>query len=146
MSRRFSATRLRGGMIASGSRIDGQTVNARCREVQDEHGWDDPNNASFRGKYLVVTIEGRMELHDSIVKLRGKDPGMLWRKKATNYLRGKLEIARRAAPQEGILDAAEVGQDGELGGLIDTRKGPRRANPVTLRRFQARGRRLENLE
>jgi hypothetical protein len=53
-------------------------------------GWDDPNTASFNGKYLVVHIEGEMKLGEGMVKLRGKDPGMLWRKKAKKYLERKL--------------------------------------------------------
>lgn len=53
-------------------------------------GWSDPNTASFDGKYLVVRIEGEMQLAEGIVKLRGKDPGMLWRKKAKGYLEKKL--------------------------------------------------------
>ncbi len=63
--------------------------------LKNRHGiaitWKDDETASFSGKYLVVKIQGEMSLTDGLVKLRGKDPGMLWRKKATNYLKGKLE-------------------------------------------------------
>lgn len=63
--------------------------------LRSRHGiniaWKDDENAHFNGKYLVVKIEGELEICDGIVKLHGKDPGMLWRKKASNYLKGKLE-------------------------------------------------------
>jgi hypothetical protein len=49
------------------------------------------DTASFSGKYLVVSISGEMTLDERAVKVTGKDPGMLWRKKAVDYLRGKLE-------------------------------------------------------
>ena len=49
------------------------------------------DTALIKGKYLVVTIDGRMELGDGVVHFKGKDPGMLWRKKATKYLHGKLD-------------------------------------------------------
>lgn len=48
--------------------------------------------ASFRGKYLVVHIEGELNLDEGVVHVSGKDPGMLWRKKATSYLKNKLAI------------------------------------------------------
>lgn len=47
--------------------------------------------ATIRGKYLVVNIEGQLELRDGVVSFSGKDPGMLWRKKAVKYLTGKLD-------------------------------------------------------
>jgi hypothetical protein len=49
------------------------------------------DTATFEGKYLVVRIEGELALGDDMVTFRGKDPGALWRKKATGYLQGKLE-------------------------------------------------------
>lgn len=49
------------------------------------------DTATIKGKYLVVTIDGRLDLADGVVRFDGKDPGMLWRKKAIKYLRGKLE-------------------------------------------------------
>ncbi|HTE56853.1 MAG TPA: polyhydroxyalkanoic acid system family protein [Kofleriaceae bacterium] len=49
------------------------------------------DRGSFRGKYLVVHIEGDLTLGDGVVHVTGKDPGMLWRRKAMEYLRGKLE-------------------------------------------------------
>ena len=52
--------------------------------------WVDDRRASFTGKYLVVKIEGEVTLEEGIVHFRGKDPGMLWRKKAQSYLEDKL--------------------------------------------------------
>jgi hypothetical protein len=49
------------------------------------------DRGSFRGKYLVVSIEGDLTIEDKQVKFRGKDPGFLWRKKAIAYMKGKLE-------------------------------------------------------
>ncbi len=53
--------------------------------------WDG-DTGHFKGKYLVVSIEGQFTVDETSVKLRGKDPGMLWRKKATEYLQHKLKI------------------------------------------------------
>ncbi|MBT8492711.1 MAG: polyhydroxyalkanoic acid system family protein [Deltaproteobacteria bacterium] len=53
--------------------------------------WDG-DTATIRGKYMVVKIEGKLELDDGMVRFNGKDPGMLWRKKAVKYLTGKLDV------------------------------------------------------
>jgi len=62
--------------------------------LRERHGiaisWLDDNKASFSGKYLVVKIEGELTLRDGMVDFSGKDPGMLWRNKATTYLKDKL--------------------------------------------------------
>ncbi len=47
--------------------------------------------AKFFGKYLVVTIDGELAVAPGVVTFRGADPGFLWRKKATQYIQGKLE-------------------------------------------------------
>jgi hypothetical protein len=52
--------------------------------------WDG-DVATIRGKYMVVKIEGKLELKDGMVHFSGRDPGMLWRKKAVKYLTGKLD-------------------------------------------------------
>ncbi|ACY17425.1 polyhydroxyalkanoic acid system family protein [Haliangium ochraceum] len=46
--------------------------------------------AKFQGKYMVVSIDGEMTLKPDKVSVKAKDPGMLWRKKAKEYLQGKL--------------------------------------------------------
>lgn len=45
----------------------------------------------FTGKYLVVQIDGELTLGDGVVHVTGKDPGFLWRRKAEDYLKRKLE-------------------------------------------------------
>ena len=60
----------------------------------NKHGikveWNGPK-AKFFGKYLVVTIDGELAVAPGVVTFRGADPGFLWRKKATQYIQGKLE-------------------------------------------------------
>jgi hypothetical protein len=46
---------------------------------------------SFRGKYLLISIEGELTLGDGVIHVEGKDPGLLWRKRAVEYLKRKLE-------------------------------------------------------
>ena len=62
--------------------------------LHNRHGikvtWQDADRARFSGKYLVVKIEGEMRLEPGHVRFRGEDPGFLWRKKATEYIQGKL--------------------------------------------------------
>jgi len=64
--------------------------------LTNRHGiavvWVDPTRATFNGKYLVVKIEGEMTMAAGIVRFRGKDPGFLWRKKASDYIAEKLEM------------------------------------------------------
>lgn len=52
--------------------------------------WDD-NRGTFSGRYLAIKFQGQLEVNDDAVEVSGKDPGLLLRKKATNYLKGKLE-------------------------------------------------------
>lgn len=74
-------------------------VRARMRALgdyfQNKHGldvrWEGENRATVSGKYLVVTIQGSIEIGDQRVRFQGKDPGMLWRGKAKDYLTGKLK-------------------------------------------------------
>jgi hypothetical protein len=53
--------------------------------------WKSDDEAKISGKYLVVTIEGTLLLEPGKATFSGKDPGMLWRGKAKEYLMGKLE-------------------------------------------------------
>lgn len=61
--------------------------------LQRKHGiqvsWTG-DRASFAGKYMVVKIQGEMTVDEKRVSFSGKDPGMLWRKKATAYIENKL--------------------------------------------------------
>ena len=62
--------------------------------LQTRHGikvsWTEPTRAKFSGRYLVVKIEGELTMDTNMVRFRGEDPGFLWRKKATDYIHGKL--------------------------------------------------------
>jgi hypothetical protein len=61
--------------------------------LKNRHGivvtWNG-DKASFRGKYMVVSIEGEMILSPGVVHVEARDPGVLWRGKAKSYLQGKL--------------------------------------------------------
>ncbi len=63
--------------------------------LHNRHGikvtWADADRARFAGKYLVVKIDGEMRIDAATVKFRGEDPGFLWRKKASEYIYGKLK-------------------------------------------------------
>jgi hypothetical protein len=52
--------------------------------------WTGEDEATLSGSYLVVTISGSLKLSPTSVSFAGKDPGMLWRGKAKDYLQGKL--------------------------------------------------------
>ncbi|MBX3125813.1 MAG: polyhydroxyalkanoic acid system family protein [Polyangiaceae bacterium] len=62
--------------------------------LQNKHGltvrWTGDDTAVISGKYLVVTIEGSVVVESGKVRFSGKDPGMLWRGKARDYLSHKL--------------------------------------------------------
>jgi Putative polyhydroxyalkanoic acid system protein (PHA_gran_rgn) len=53
--------------------------------------WTGDDEASVSGSYLVVSISGKLLLAPRSVTFTGKDPGMLWRGKAKDYLVRKLE-------------------------------------------------------
>jgi len=57
------------------------------------------DTATIQGRYLVVNIDAKMKVDDGVVRVTGKDPGMLWRKKAVGYLTRKLgEYLDQAVP------------------------------------------------
>lgn len=74
-------------------------VRERIRALGDylsnKHGlrvaWQGDDRATISGKYLVVTIEGSVTIAPGKVVFEGKDPGMLWRGKARDYLQNKLD-------------------------------------------------------
>jgi len=49
------------------------------------------DSATVKGKYLVVTIDGGLRLEGGKAVFEGKDPGLLWRGKAKEYIAGKIE-------------------------------------------------------
>lgn len=53
--------------------------------------WTGEDEASISGSYLVVTVSGNLRLTPATVTFTGKDPGMLWRGKAKEYLLRKLQ-------------------------------------------------------
>jgi hypothetical protein len=53
--------------------------------------WTDDETARIIGKYLVVAIDGTLVLEPGEARFSGKDPGLLWRGKARDYLLGKLK-------------------------------------------------------
>jgi hypothetical protein len=53
--------------------------------------WNGEDDAGVSGSYLVVSISGSLHLTPQAVSFTGKDPGMLWRGKARDYLSRKLE-------------------------------------------------------
>lgn len=63
--------------------------------LTNRHGikvtWSEPTKARFSGKYLLVRIEGDLSLGSGRARFKGEDPGFLWRKKATDYIKEKLE-------------------------------------------------------
>ncbi len=80
-------------------------LEALSEYLTNRHGiqvtWDG-DSARINGKYMVVKIEGEMTLTPTDVKVKGKDPGMLWRKKAKDYLHGKL--AKYLDPNTALAD------------------------------------------
>ena len=52
--------------------------------------WTGTNEARFQGSVLVVKFDVNVVVEDKRVVLDGKDPGMLWRNKAKDYLHHKL--------------------------------------------------------
>jgi hypothetical protein len=63
--------------------------------LTNKHGlsvtWTSEDQARISGKYMIVTIDGTLSLEPGMAKFSGKDPGMLWRGKAREYLQYKLE-------------------------------------------------------
>jgi hypothetical protein len=77
--------------------LDKEEARARLgrlgQYLQNRHGiavsWNG-DRGHFSGKYLVVHIDGELILDDGVVHVSGKDPGFLWRKRASDYLKRKL--------------------------------------------------------
>jgi hypothetical protein len=79
--------------------LDKEAARARLEALGDylgnRHGikleWAG-DTGSFAGRYLVVNIQGQLTITESKIVVSGKDPGLLWRKKATSYLLKKLSV------------------------------------------------------
>lgn len=66
------------------------------------------DEAEIKGRYLVVNIEGTVSLREGMVSFDGKDPGILWRSKAKDYLSHKLKTYLDPATPFEDLPRAEV--------------------------------------
>ncbi len=72
-------------------------MQALGQYLQNKHGIDvawatDNKSATLRGKYLVIAFDGKFFIKEDSVTCIGKDPGMFWRKKATQYIKNKLAM------------------------------------------------------
>jgi hypothetical protein len=76
-------------------------IRALGEYLSNKHGinvtWASDDQAKITGKYLVVSIEGTVTIGPKQVLFDGKDPGMLWRGKARDYLEHKLSTYLNAA-------------------------------------------------
>jgi len=52
-------------------------------------GWSG-DRANIKAKYMMLKVDGHIDILDDNVVLEGPDPGRLLRNKATDYLRKKL--------------------------------------------------------
>jgi hypothetical protein len=72
-----------------------ERVRALGDYLQNRHGmqvqWLDDDRAHIKGKYTVVGIDAQVIVEDGMVRVSGKDPGMLFRAPAKKYVAGKLE-------------------------------------------------------
>lgn len=72
-----------------------QRLEALGEYLQNRHGVQvaiEGDRGRFSGKFMVVKIEGEWMLGEGTIHVTGKDPGILWRKKAADYLRRKLAM------------------------------------------------------
>ncbi len=74
--------------------------------LENKHGirvtWQDEKKAKFSGKYLMVKIEGELNVGNSRAIFKGEDPGFLLRARAKDYIQGKL--AKYLDPKTAIGD------------------------------------------
>ena len=81
-------------------------LDALGEYLGNKHGikvaWVNPTTAKFTGKYMVVKIDGQLTMAPGVVKFRGEDPGFLWRKRAVEYIEGK--ISKYLDPKVALAD------------------------------------------
>jgi len=72
-----------------------ERVRALADYLANKHGmqvsWLDEDRAHVKGKYTIVAIDVEVSVEPGKVRVKGKDPGMLWRSPAKKYVSGKLE-------------------------------------------------------
>jgi hypothetical protein len=96
-------------------RLDEPEAQARLKVLgeylEKRHGiavsWSTPDRAQFNGKYLVVKIRGELVLSPGLVRFRGDDPGLLWRRKAQDYIQSKL--VKYLDPSVSLADLPRTG-------------------------------------
>ena len=71
-----------------------ERIRALGDYLNNKHGigvtWTGENEVKVRGKFLVVAIDAIATVEGNRVRFEGKDPGILWRGKAKEYLARKL--------------------------------------------------------
>jgi Putative polyhydroxyalkanoic acid system protein (PHA_gran_rgn) len=69
-------------------------IRALGEYLDNKHGigvtWTGQNEAKVKGKFMVITIDATVTVEEKRVCFDGKDPGMLWRGKAKDYLSRKM--------------------------------------------------------
>ncbi|MGE0403222.1 MAG: polyhydroxyalkanoic acid system family protein, partial [Kofleriaceae bacterium] len=74
--------------------------------LENKHGikvtWQDEKKAKFSGKYLMVKIEGELNVGNNRAIFKGEDPGFLLRGRAKDYIQGKL--AKYLDPKTALAD------------------------------------------
>jgi hypothetical protein len=72
-----------------------ERAHALADYLANKHGmqvsWVDDDRAHVKGKYMVVAIDVEVSVEPGKVRVKGKDPGMLWRAPAKKYVSSKLE-------------------------------------------------------
>ncbi|HNS99894.1 MAG TPA: polyhydroxyalkanoic acid system family protein [Polyangiaceae bacterium] len=71
-----------------------ERIRALGDYLNNKHGigvtWTGPHTAHVKGNFMVVKIDATVSVETSKVVFDGKDPGMLWRGKAREYLERKM--------------------------------------------------------
>jgi hypothetical protein len=73
-----------------------ERIRALGDYLDNKHGigvsWTGPTTAKVKGSFMVVKIDATVTVEDARVVFDGKDPGMLWRGKAREYLERKMAM------------------------------------------------------
>ncbi len=73
-----------------------ERIRAWGEYLSNKHGigieWIGDDEVKVAGKFMVVTIDATVKVEAKRVRFEGKDPGMLWRGKAKEYLERKMAM------------------------------------------------------